>query len=416
MAMIKNDGKDKSSNYRWVLVLAGFLSMAFFYGIVINCQGQLINPMAEEQGYNRMVMASIFALINGGMVISSPILARLSGRYGPEKILVSCSGIISLAMIWFSITRMLPFFYVSALFIGMAFVGVTTLLLPILVNLWFDSNNRGFALSLAFMGSGIGGLLLNPVFATMLKNLTWRWVYGIWGIFFLGVFTPFLFVVIYYLPCKRGYHYLIIDTEETPSQENKVLNFQGRNYRFVIGSICAAAFLITGIGTSVLMHGTSHLVSLGQTPGEASKVIGLFLGVLAFSKLLVGKSCDMLGCKKTLMIFLVLASLGTFSFWACSIISIGCVLFIVFFGLGGAAMTVCPPLVVREIFSHQRYSKELGKVMAFVGLGNMMIPFLGGAIFDYTGSYNLFWLGCSSVFFVAIALFIFGFHKANSGV
>ena len=71
---LRGDGEDRGSHYRWLMVFAGFLSMVFYYGIVINCQGQLIEPIAEEQGYSRVIMSSIFALINGGMVISSPLL------------------------------------------------------------------------------------------------------------------------------------------------------------------------------------------------------------------------------------------------------------------------------------------------------------------------------------------------------
>jgi MFS family permease len=410
---LRGDGEYRGSHYRWLMVFAGFLSMVFYYGIVINCQGQLIEPIAEEQGYNRVIMSSIFALINGGMVVSSPLLAHISNRFGPEKTLVACSLVISMAMIWFSFSRSLLFYYLSALLIGMAFVGVTTLLLPILVNMWFDANNRGFALSLAFMGSGIGGLLLNPAFATLVKGLNWRWAYSLSGGFFLLLFTPFLFIVIYYLPRKRGYLPPLTDLEDFTLGGSSNLDRGTLDYRLVIGSVCVAAFLIGGTGSSVLLHGTSHLVTLGQTPGEASMVIGLFLGVLAFSKLLVGRSCDKLGCKKTLIIFLGLASAGTFSLFLCSFTVLGCILFIGFFGLGGAAMTVCPPLVVREIFSNQRYSQELGKVMASIGLGNMGIPLIGGMIYDYTGSYNGFWIFDSVLLLVAITLFMFGFHKAN---
>ena len=73
-------------------------------------------------------------------------------------------------------------------------------------------------------------------------------------------------------------------------------------------------------------------------------------------------------------------------------------------------MTVCPPLAVRELFSHERYSKELGKVMASIGLGNMGIPLLAGIIYDKTGSYNPFWIGASLTLLVAMGLFILGFR------
>ena len=73
-------------------------------------------------------------------------------------------------------------------------------------------------------------------------------------------------------------------------------------------------------------------------------------------------------------------------------------------------MTVCPPLVVRELFSHERYSKELGKVMASIGLGNLGIPLLAGIIYDGTGSYNAFWIGGSVVLLIAMTLFVQGFR------
>ena len=403
----------REKNYRWLLVITGFLCMVFYYGIVINCQGQLIEPIAMEQGYSRLTMSSIFALINGGMVISSPILARLSDRIGPSKTMVFSSGVISLSILLFATAKSLLVYYISALLIGMAFVGVTTLILPIIINIWFDKNNRGFALSLAFMGSGVGGLLLNPLFAEMIGSIEWRWTYGFWGVFFLIVFTPFLFFVTVYLPSKKGYRPLDMEYSELDSLDNPERKDTPREYQKIIGAIFVAAFLIGGIGTSVMMHGNSHLVSLGQTPAEASMIIGLFLGVLAFAKLLVGKSCDRLGCEKTLIMFLTFAAIGVISLYLCTFSFIGCLAFIIFFGLGGASMTVCPPLAVRELFSHERYSKELGKVMASIGLGNMGIPLLAGIIYDQTGSYNTFWIGGSITLFVAIGLFMKGFSWAK---
>ncbi len=403
----------REKNYRWLLVVTGFLCMVFYYGIVINCQGQLIEPIAREHGYSRLTISSIFALINGGMVISSPLLARLSDKIGPSKTMIISSGVISLSIILFATAKALPLFYISALLIGMAFVGVTTLILPIIINLWFDKDNRGFALSLAFMGSGVGGLLLNPLFAKMVETIEWRWTYGLWGGFLLILFTPFLYLVAVYLPRKKGYLPLDMEFSDIDSPKNPEGQDTPSEYRKIIGAICIAAFLIGGIGTSVMMHGNSHLVSLGQTPAEASMMIGLFLGVLAFSKLLVGKSCDRLGCEKTLIIFLTLSAIGVLALYLCAFSVIGCLAFIIFFGVGAASMTVCPPLAVRELFSHQRYSKELGKVMASIGLGNMGIPLLAGVIHDKTGSYSLFWLASSLVLLLAMALFSKGFRWAK---
>jgi len=403
----------REKNYRWLLVVTGFLCMVFCYGIVINCQGQLIEPIALEHGYSRLTMSSIFALINGGMVISSPILARLSDRIGPSKTMVLSSGVISLSILLFATAKSLLVYYISALLIGMAFVGVTILILPIIINQWFDKDNRGFALSLAFMGSGVGGFLLNPLFAEMIGSIQWRLTYGLWGVFFLTVFTPFLFVVTVYLPKKKGYRPLDMEYSEIESLDNPAREATPREYRNIIRSICTAAFLIGGIGASVMMHGNSHLVSLGQTPAEASMTIGLFLGVLVFGKLLVGKSCDRLGCEKALIIFLTFAAIGVISLYLCTFSVIGCLAFILFFGLGGASMTVCPPLVVRELFSNERYSKELGKVMASIGLGNMGIPLLAGIIYDQTGSYNTFWIGGSVTLLIAMGLFMQGFRWAK---
>lgn len=406
----------REKNYRWLLVVTGFLCMVFYYGIVINCQGQLIEPIALEHGYSRLTISSIFALINGGMVISSPLLARLSDKIGPSKTMVLSSGVISLSILLFSTAKSLPLFYIAALLIGMAFVGVTTLILPIIINIWFDKDNRGFALSLAFMGSGIGGLLLNPVFAQMVGAIEWRLTYGLWGGFFFLIFTPFLFVVTVYLPGKKGYMPLDMDFADLDSLDNPERQDTPREYFKIIAAICCAGFLIGGIGTSVMMHGNSHLVSLGQTPAEASMIIGLFLGVLAFSKLLVGKSCDRLGCKKTLIIFLTLSAIGVLALYLCAFSIIGCLAFIIFFGVGAASMTVCPPLAVRELFSHQRYSKELGKVMASIGLGNMGIPLLAGVVHDQTGSYSLFWIGASIILMLAVWLFVQGFKWATKDI
>lgn len=348
------------------------------------------------------------------MVISSPFLAHLSDRIGPSKTLFISSGVASISILLFSTAKSLLLYYISALLIGMAFVGVTVLVLPIIINLWFDKKNRGFALSLAFMGSGVGGLLLNPLFAEMIASFGWRCAYGLWGAFFLTIFTPFTFIIFIYLPWKKDYSPLVTGVHEMSPLDNPERKDTPMKYRKIISAICIASFMISGLGISVMMHGNSYLVSLGKTPAEASFIIGISLGIVAFSKLMVGKSCDRFGCKDTLIIFLTLAAIGTLAFYLCEFSAIGYMAFIIFFGLGGASFTVCPPLVVRELFSHERYSKELGKVMASVGLGNMGMPIIAGVIHDITGNYSAFWIGGCVVLLIAMGLFSLGFRWGKS--
>lgn len=398
--------------YRWLLVFLGFLCMAFYYGIIINCQGQLIQPIIGEQYFSRATISSVFALINGGMIISSPIMGRLSDRIGPELTMVGSSVTVACGMLIFASAKSLPVYYIGALLVGMAFVGVTLMMIPVLIDKWFDKTNRGFALSLAFMGSGIGGLLLNPLFALMAENFGWRLSYVLWAGFYLLIISPILFLFVYFIPSRNFYN------EFFKAKETRCFDIEKKpvnNYFRIISLLCIASFLIGGVGTSVLMHGASHLIQLGKTPKMAAIIIGLFLGVLAFCKILVGKSCDKIGCKKTLMIFLTIASLGVFSLNICGGKFLGCLGFVIFFGIGAPTMTVCPPLLVREIFPPERYSRELGKVMSSIGLGNMGLPLIAGFIFDLTGSYSYYWTGGSFALILAIGLYVMAFNISVKG-
>ena len=184
----------------------------------------------------------------------------------------------------------------------------------------------------------------------------------------------------------------------------------GKSMSLVLITVAIASFLIGGVGTSVLMHGASHFTALGFTPQRAASTIGLALGILALGKVIVGRSCDKLGCRKTLMIFLTFAAGSTFSLYISPSFSYGWLSFAVFFGLGAATMTVCPPLIVRELFHEKRYSKDLGKVMASIGLGNMVVPLFAGVIYDKYLSYENYWLLATAILFIGMFLFLLAYR------
>ncbi len=59
---------------------------------------------------------------------------------------------------------------------GIFFNAVSFMVIGILVSYWFE-DKRGFAIGLAYSGSGLGGAIMVPVVSRVIELVNWRFAY-----------------------------------------------------------------------------------------------------------------------------------------------------------------------------------------------------------------------------------------------
>lgn len=160
--------------YGWWIVAAGFLIMGAAYGIVTNCVGLFVKPVTENMGFTRQAFSMNQTLVSFAMM-AIPLLSRqIFGRFNVKTVMRLCTVTLVLAYGAYSLchqpAHVLWVFSGGGLSLG----GVTSVPLSLLISNWFHER-RGLAIGVAFMGSGVGGMVFNPIVSSLCRI----WVGGL---------------------------------------------------------------------------------------------------------------------------------------------------------------------------------------------------------------------------------------------
>ena len=82
-------------------------------------------------------------------------------------------------------------FYVAGAVFGMTLAFLLYLGFPTLLNRWCKTR-MGVFIGICSAGSGIGGVLFNPLAGFLITEYGWRVTYLIFGIIFMVIVTPIL--------------------------------------------------------------------------------------------------------------------------------------------------------------------------------------------------------------------------------
>lgn len=154
----------KKLHYGWFIVISCVLIMALEYAPLVSCASLFVTPITSDLGFPRsayMLVSSISTIV---MILLAPIVGKIMSKPCMHKVLVFSVAGVSISYGLYSVANSLPVFYIIAVFIGIFASGSTMLPVSIVITNWFQKK-RGFAMSLAMAGSGIGGALLSPVIA-----------------------------------------------------------------------------------------------------------------------------------------------------------------------------------------------------------------------------------------------------------
>jgi len=133
-------------------------------------------------------------------MITAPITGALVDKYGPRRVaLISIPFYATALGIFGYLSHTLTTFYLAWLLIS--FIGAGTL--PITwtknVNFWFDKN-RGLALGICLMGTGIAATLVPVYVVSLISFFGWKQAYVFLGLTVLVIAFPSTF---FFLGCPR---------------------------------------------------------------------------------------------------------------------------------------------------------------------------------------------------------------------
>jgi MFS family permease len=395
--------------YGWYIMAASFLLLFFQAGARFSF-GIMFKPMMAELGWNRASISAVFFLNMVFFALTLSIAGRLYDRYGPRWVIFISTILLAAGYMCTSLVRSLwqfHLFYGVLTAIGTG--GASLPLIAALMSKWFEKR-RGLAISLALSGACLGHFFLVPVFNRIILAYSWRISYLLIGLIILGVNTILIFTVIKGDPEDLGYKpYGQADAEnKTAAIEtgNLVSGEKGLNLRQAMKTysfwlFLAFMFVCGGGDFLVATHLVPFVTDYGVSPTTAANMLA-FYGLMSLGGILVaGPASDLIGNKIPIAATFVLRLL----LFAMIIKYRNPISFYIFAGGFGFTWYITAPLTTTlagRLYGFAHVGLISGFITTIHHLGGGFWAYMGGLLFDKTGSYHITFV--FSAILVVIAL------------
>ena len=370
---------EKLNSGQYKVAATGFLSLFSIVGIMFYGLPFFFDFWVKEFNWTRATVTSGNV---AGKVIIGPLFGFAAGwfvdRFGPRRLMLSGILMCGLAVIGLSTMHSLWQFYSFYLLMALGYMCGGPLPNQVLTSRWFNKS-RGKAMGIAYLGIGIGGMLVPQIAKWLNMRMDWRSSLVVLGIFMIAVAFPMAWFV-----KENPASSATAEKIDEPKIPFKSILKNRSFYLLAIGSMCSIA-AVAGMSQNLKLF---FSLDLKYSQGEAANIMSMVLGASIIGRLLMGWLADRYPKKYVMMLIYFLVTLSIILLYWASTPGLIYVFAIIFgIGLGGDYMII--PLMAAELFGVKVMGRVMGLVLTVDGLGEAFGPILAGALRDRTGSYAL---------------------------
>ena len=398
--------------YGWVIVGIAVVNLTLVMGIR-HSFSVFFPPILDEFGWSRGITAVMFSLNLLVYGLLAPVAGSLGDRWKPRTVMPI--GIVILGLVTASCALAQELWHFYLLFgilvpVGLA-LGGWPLLAPALSN-WF-TKRRGLAIGLGHMGAGFS--FAYGMFAEFaISQLGWRYAYFALAGTVVALLLPIHLLFFHYRPENKGLKtYGATEppvtkdlAAEVATDENLVSGdwTLGRAMRtYQLWLLVLTEILYWGIGAYlVLAHQVKFAEDMGYSSLFAASVFALF-GICMAAGQLSSSISDWIGREKTITIAITLAIGALIALISVRDTSQPWLLYVyaICFGYGTGLFASTMIAASADIFHGRHFGAIGGLLVTGIGIGGAIGPWLGGYIYDISGSYISAFILCIVCFGLA---------------
>jgi len=348
-------------------------------------------------GWDRTSISAVYFLNMVCFALTLTVAGRLYDRYGPRGVILVSTVLLAAGYMCTALVRSLwqfHLFYGVLMAIGAG--GVSVPMIAAMMSKWFVKN-RGLAISLALSGNCLGQFVLVPVINQLVIYYNWRISYLIIGMMILIGNTLLVFAVIRGDPAKSGLktheHLDAAPAIDPRTEAGSKDNSNDLNLRQAMKTASFWLFLtfmfICGSGDFLIV---AHLVPLvtdsGVSPTTAANMMAWF-GLLSMGGILIaGPASDLIGNKipialtfvlRLLLFLMILKYQNPLAFY----------IFAAGFGFTFLITAPLTTTLVGRLYGFAHVGLISGFITTIHHLGGGFWAYMGGLLFDTTGSYQI---------------------------
>lgn len=376
-------------HYGWNVIVITLIFQSLCVGVHYFCFTLWVVPWSEEFSATRssiMITAALSQVITG---LISPFAGRALDRF-PSHILIS-AGIVIFAggLLLISVTTAL--WQIAVIYLVVLPPGAiltSALAAQSLAARWF-TKDRGLALSLATLGSSLGGLAMPPLAAVLLEAIGWRGTFAVIGLMVLLLAGPLTWLVLRRRPPAEELPDIEYRDNTTPPRERTFTTaalLKHRDFRTLVLCFVPLAMALSAIQMNFGAYMHDLHISATQTGVLLSELAVLtLLGRVASGRFLDRHDHRLLYwiAVSGVGVGIVIVSLSS-TFTA---LAIG----IAFLGIFQAPYLPLYSSIVIDRFGARAFGQVMGLGNTFLGIGAFG-SLLAALLHDLTGSYTFAFL------------------------
>ncbi|MEO8310038.1 MAG: MFS transporter [Caldimonas sp.] len=342
--------------------------------------GLWLQPVTIERGWNRETFAFALAMQNLAWGLAGPLAGALSDRWGAFRVLVVGSllyagGLVAMGLA----TTGAGFLGGAGVLIGMAQAGTTYAIIYGVIGRNVAPEKRSWAMGIAAAAGSFGQFLMVPIEGSLIGGVGWQN-----ALFFLALAALFIVPLAFGLREPRSGEPAALQQSIGSALREA---FGDRNFQLLTAGYFVCGFQLAFIG----VHMPSYLKDRGLTPGVATTALALIGLFNVFGSYAAGLLGGRLPKRYVLSSIYTLRSLAIVAFVLAPLTPWSVYLFASAMGFLWLSTVPLTNGIVAEIFGVRYLSMLGGFVFLSHQVGSFLGVWLGGRLYDATGSYDVVW-------------------------
>jgi MFS family permease len=363
------------------------LSMGIRHGF-----GLWLQPITQAQGWDRQTFAFAIAIQNLAWGFIGIFAGMLADRFGAFKVLAAGCVLYALGLAGMALSpNALTFSLTAGVLIGAAQAGTTYAVVYGVIGRQIDPARRSWAMGVAAAAGSFGQFLMVPVEGFLIAGLGWQ-----------QALLALALVVLLIAPLALGLREPGFGGGAVPPRRDQTIvqalreAFKYPSFQLLMAGYFVCGFQVVFIG----VHMPSYLKDKGLSPQVASYALALIGLFNVIGTYLAGSLGQKIARRKILAGIYIGRSVAISVFLWAPLSPTSVYLFAAVIGM--LWLSTVPPTnaTIAQIFGVAHLSMLGGSAFFSHQIGSFMGVWLGGLLYDRTGSYDIVW-------YLSIALGIF---------
>ncbi len=362
------------------------LSMGIRHGF-----GLWLQPITQEMGWTRQSFALAIAIQNLSWGLIGIFAGMVADRFGAFRVLMGGAVLYGLGLAGMALSPTpLLFALTAGVLIGAAQAGTTYAVIYGVLGRQIAPERRSWAMGVAAAAGSFGQFLMVPVEGWLIAGLGWQ-----------QALLALSLMVLLIVPLAFGLREPGFKGTAPPKREQTITQALGEAFRYPSFNLLMAGYFVCGFQVVFIgVHMPSYLKDNGLSPQVASYALAL-IGLFNVVGTYVAGSLGQRMPKRHILAFIYFARAVAISIFL--IVPLSPLSVYIFSAVMGTLwLSTVPPTnaTIAQIFGVQHLSMLGGFVFFSHQIGSFLGVWLGGYLYDATGSYDVVW-------YIAIALGVF---------